>query len=303
MSSAFQVASAVASRSSTLTPSASRCSRAAWQYGHPGLTYMTTPIAALEGNAAGAGSGGPGREAAVRGGNRRPEAGSGGPGRWAARRPDAVRARRGGKHHAMSEEPTPVDGETLKMPGPEVRGTVFPPTLHEAHRRPLGLEPAAVLALAGGIALLSCVILFAAGAWIAAVILLGVSCGLGALFLVAVGREPETRLARWTLRTLARAGALRRLAAVAARAWWRGGRLRLRLRRRLPALGEAVHRGEERRAAELRAQTAALEAQLRAAERDRAAAREAARRAIARERARAEATGRLAPPPARSEEH
>src|SRR5450759_3049003 len=42
MSSALHAALVVASRSSTVSPSAARCSRAARQYGQPGLTYMTT---------------------------------------------------------------------------------------------------------------------------------------------------------------------------------------------------------------------------------------------------------------------
>jgi hypothetical protein len=40
----MQPASQPASRSSTVSPSAARCSRAAWQYGQSGLTYMTTLI-------------------------------------------------------------------------------------------------------------------------------------------------------------------------------------------------------------------------------------------------------------------
>jgi hypothetical protein len=44
-SSDFQAGLSVASRSSTVSPSAARCSRAAWQYGQPGLTYMTMLIA------------------------------------------------------------------------------------------------------------------------------------------------------------------------------------------------------------------------------------------------------------------
>ena len=45
MSSAFHAALCVASRSSTVSRSAARCSRAALQYGQLGLTYMTTLIA------------------------------------------------------------------------------------------------------------------------------------------------------------------------------------------------------------------------------------------------------------------
>src|SRR5579884_3238404 len=37
----------VASRSSTGWPWLARCSRADWQYGHPGLTYMIVPTAPL----------------------------------------------------------------------------------------------------------------------------------------------------------------------------------------------------------------------------------------------------------------
>src|SRR5579862_7488385 len=44
MSSARQSRFLVASRSSTVSPLAARCSRAAWQYGQPGFTYMTTLI-------------------------------------------------------------------------------------------------------------------------------------------------------------------------------------------------------------------------------------------------------------------
>jgi hypothetical protein len=45
MSSAFRCAFLRALRSSTTSPSAASCSRAAWRYGHPGLT---TPIGAFE---------------------------------------------------------------------------------------------------------------------------------------------------------------------------------------------------------------------------------------------------------------
>lgn len=195
--------------------------------------------------------------------------------------------------------------ETLELPRSGVRGTVFPPTVHEAHRRPLGLEPAALLAGLAAVALLISLILFVSGAWIAGIIGLGVTLGVVALFLAAIGREPQTRLAQLTLRSLARAGSSRRLAGVKLRAWSRAAApairvsahrlwLRWKLRRRLAPLGEAVHEGDAERVARLEAGNRAIEHELDRLELEGAAARDAARRRIEVERSSADATVALA---------
>jgi len=187
------------------------------------------------------------------------------------------------------------------MPGPGVRGTVFPPTIHEAHRRPLGLDPAALLGLLAALVLILALVLFASGAWIAGIIALGATLGVVALFLVAVGREPQTPVSRLALRSLARAGAFRRLAVVGLGAWSKAALPSLRarahqqwvhwkLRRQLAPLGEAVHLGDEEGAARLKARADLLEREERQHGLEGAAARETARRRIEAERSGAEAT-------------
>lgn len=177
-------------------------------------------------------------------------------------------------------------------------------SVHEAHRRPLGAPPAALLGAITLGALLVAIILIATGAWIGAVIALGVFLGACTLFLSAIRHDPNSTAALLTRRSTARARTTARFVAVAARAWARAGmsllhimqqrvRLRHELRRQLSPLGAAVHEGDQTRAAEIKAHAEELERKLAESDRQASSAIEQAREIVEREKATAQPTQTL----------
>jgi type IV secretory pathway TrbD component len=191
------------------------------------------------------------------------------------------------------------DGETEQMlPQREVQ---FPPTIHRAHRRPLGVGPAPLLAGLSAGALILAIVMFALGAWIAGLVFLVLAATGAGLFLVAVRREPDSQSARLANTAGDRANGFVRLIAVTsqaatragvelAKAWHRRQRLRLQLRRRLTPLGEAVYRDDRAEAARLKAQAHELDEALHEEERRAAEAMAALRGQIERERATTQST-------------
>lgn len=184
------------------------------------------------------------------------------------------------------------------------REVQFAPTLHHAHRRPLGLGPAPLLGGAALLALVLAVVTFALGWWVAGVVLLAVAGAAVGLFVVAIRREPESKTAWLALSAAGRAGTRTRVTGVALRAWsgaavrllriWiRRHRLRAQFRQRLAPLGEAVQLGDLDRATQLKAQADQMARALGEAERERSAVVQAARGQIARERSDSEETESL----------
>jgi hypothetical protein len=180
----------------------------------------------------------------------------------------------------------------------------FPSTVHEVHRRPFGVGPAALLGGFAALALVAAIVLFAVGLWIVGIVALGLAGGSIALFWPAIRHEPGSRTARLTSRAVSRARATARFTAVRAWAWGRAGlqlgrirrrrrRLRKALQSQLTPLGEAVYRDERERAASLKAQARELEHALERAEHEASAVLSAARQEIARERATAQPTQAL----------
>lgn len=196
------------------------------------------------------------------------------------------------------------DDPTLQIPAAELHRGRLAPTVHRAQSRPLGLEPQVLLASLSALLAGLSLVLLVAGGWILGLVVLLLGALLGAVFLASARREPDTALARAALTAVDRAESLARLVAVAGAAGMRGllavatltqRRLRLRreLRRQLVPLGEAVHRGEEQRARQLKAHTQRLELALDRNEREQAEVLRALRCEVDRELASAEATRTL----------
>lgn len=171
--------------------------------------------------------------------------------------------------------------ETLELPARRrLRRPQGGPSLHRAQRRPLGLEPLALLAGFETAGLLATVILFAIGAWIGGAILLAVSLVVLSLCVTAAHREPEAPLSRVILRGVDRVRSATRVAVVTIGTWVRAivrlarvkqrrQRLRHELHRQLRPLGEAVYRGDDQRARALKAQARRIEHALAETERER----------------------------------
>jgi hypothetical protein len=147
-------------------------------------------------------------------------------------------------------------------------------------------------------------VLFALGGLVAGIVFLALSCASVGLFVVAVGREPESQSARLASTAASRAHELISLMAVVlhaasstglelAKLWQRRQRLRVQLRRRLAPLGEAVHRDDLDRAAKLKAQARRLDEALGDADRCRSDALASLRQQIERARANTQSTQRL----------
>jgi hypothetical protein len=177
-------------------------------------------------------------------------------------------------------------------------------SVHEAHRQPLGLSPAAFLGTLSLATFLLVLVLLITGVWIGAIIALGILTALMSLLIPAVRHDPESRAARTARRGLIQTTGTARFAAVATRTWTDAGisllhlkRERLHLRRqldsRLAPLGEAVHRGDQARAQELNAQADRLEHELTEIDRLVAAIIDDARRTVEREKANAQLTEAL----------
>jgi type IV secretory pathway TrbD component len=206
------------------------------------------------------------------------------------------------RRHRLRAKATARDGDTERML-PEHEGR-FPPTIHRAHRRPMGVGPAPLTAgLSGGVLVLA-VVLFAIGAWIAGLVFLALSATAAGLFLAAVRHEPDSHSARLANVARNRTNAFSRLIGVTIRAalragvelagaWQRRQRLRLELRRRLAPLGEAVYRDDLGQAERLKAQARELDEALHEADRRRARAMAALRERIEQERATTQSTEAL----------
>lgn len=201
----------------------------------------------------------------------------------------------------LSAEPVVPDRGVSSSPAPQRA----PTAVHQSHRRPLGVHPVPLLGGLGSLALLAAIILLASASIVGGLVLLGLAAVFLTLFLTGARREPDAPAAQLTLRTIDRFGSLARCSAVATRAWARAGvdlarirrrqrRLRGELKRRLGPLGEAVHRDDQRRAEELKRQTAALERELGESQREVSAVIASARHEIDDARTRFALTERLA---------
>src|SRR5437763_1831592 len=113
--------------------------------------------------------------------------------------------------------------ETLELPTNPVRPddrmaaalpSDLPHSVHQVHRRPLGIHPVPLLGGLGGLVPLVAIILLAEGPLIAGLILLGVALALLTLFFHAVRKEPDAPAARPTRRAADRLHSLGGLAAV-----------------------------------------------------------------------------------------
>lgn len=177
-------------------------------------------------------------------------------------------------------------------------------SVHEAYRRPLGAQPPLFLGALSVLALILGVILLITGPWISAVIALGVFIGLIALFIPAIRHDPHSQAARMARRSVNSTMSTARFVTVAAGAWAQAAvsllhvkqrRLRIKheLRSRLSPLGEAVHRGDEGRVAQLKAQAEKLEAQLKEIDSSASAIVGGAREAVEREKASSQSTQAL----------
>jgi hypothetical protein len=196
----------------------------------------------------------------------------------------------------------PRDGETEEMlPEREVK---FATTRHWAHRRPLGLGPAPLLAALAAAALVLAIVTFALGAWVAGLLFLAAAGAIVCLFLVAVRREPDAQSARLATTAAVRADGTIRLTGVRIRAWSRAGveltriwrerrRLRAQFKGRLEPLGEAVYREDLTRAEQLKAQAEQLDHALRDVDSRASATLAALHEEIEHERVPAQRTERL----------
>jgi hypothetical protein len=177
----------------------------------------------------------------------------------------------------------------------------FRRTFHEARRRPLGIETLALIGGLGAVTLILAIVMFAAGSWVAGIVLLVITGALLWAFLAAARRHPEAPAASGALAAADRVGSLLRLVivggAVSARAGLRlvGVRrrryqLRHQLHAQLQPLGEAVYQGDDQRARAIKAQARRLEHALAQTERASADLLSGIRRELADERAAVEAT-------------
>ena len=209
-----------------------------------------------------------------------------------------------------------MTGETLELPAEPVvpdsavASSPAPPeapaTVHQAHRRPLGVHPVPLLGGLGVLALLVAVVLLAGPSVVGGLVLGVLAIALLTLFLAGVRREPDAPFGRLTLRAIDRSRSLARLGAVTIRALGRAAvdllrirrrqhRLRGQLRGRLQPLGEAVYRDDQRRAEALKQQAAQLEEELRETQLEASGVIASTKHEIERERAMAAPPQRLAP--------
>lgn len=177
-------------------------------------------------------------------------------------------------------------------------------SFHDAQRRPLGAPPAAVLGAITIAALVAAMLLAASGAWIGAVIALGVSLGACTLLPAAIRHDPDLPGTHVARRSATRAKSTAWFVAIAARAWTRAAvsllhikqrrvRVRRELRQQLAPLGDAVHQGDQARADEIKAHVEVLERKLAESEGHASSAIEQAREIVERERATTQPTRAL----------
>jgi uncharacterized membrane protein YphA (DoxX/SURF4 family) len=177
-------------------------------------------------------------------------------------------------------------------------------SIHEAYRRPLGAQPPAFLGALSVVALILGVILLITGPWISAVIALVVFVGLITVFTAAVRHDPHSQAAQMARRSVNNLRSMARFGAVAVRTWARAAvsllhikQRRLRIKRELHSqltpLGEAVHRGDQERAQQLKAQAERLERQLNEIDSKASAILEDARETVEREKSGSQSTQAL----------
>lgn len=207
-----------------------------------------------------------------------------------------------GEHRLRADRNPNRDGDTENMlPQREVQ---FPPTVHHAHRRPLGLSPPPLLGGLAAVSLVLALLLIGLGSWIAGIVFLAVSGVVASLFVVAIRREPDAQASRLAIAAAGRADGWAKLTAVALRAWVLAGlerallwgrrrHLQFERSRRMAPLGEAVHENDQERAMQLKAQVEELDHALREAERLAEEAMATRRSQIERERATSQGTEQL----------
>ena len=151
-------------------------------------------------------------------------------------------------------------------------------------------------------ALVLAIVLFAVGELAVGTVAFGLAVVLAGLFVVTATRDPRSALGRAVLGTGASMRAQARLAGVSVSAWSGAGRevvrfrrehwlLENQLRRCLAQLGEAVHRDEVERSAELKAEASALTGELDRRDRELRAALRRAHRRVDGERLASQRTG------------
>jgi hypothetical protein len=192
------------------------------------------------------------------------------------------------------------DTAEVELPAEEPAGP--PATVYRIEPRLFGVASPVLLGTLACAALLLAVVLFAVGGLATGTVVFGLAVVLAGLFVVTATRDPRSALGRAVLGTSASLRAHARLAGVSLSAWSGAGREVVRLRRerwllesefrrRLTQLGEAVHRDEDDRAAELKAQASALTAELGRCDRELAAALRRAYRRVDGERLASQRTG------------
>lgn len=212
----------------------------------------------------------------------------------------------------MNPQPIHLDPAAVRAAGPGD----WTATVHQVHRRPLGLHPVVLLASFGSFAVLAAIVLLAGGSLAPGLILLALGIAFLALSVGGARRDPDAPGAQAVLRLLDRLRSLAWLGAVGARTCLRAGldllRLRTRrhrLRRRLNAtlapLGEAVHHDDSSRVHALKQLASELEHELADTDREASHVIAAARDEIELGRAQIEPTQTLSaanderPPPRR----
>ena len=196
----------------------------------------------------------------------------------------------------------PSDHDTAEVELPAEEPAGVPATVYRIEPRLFGFASPLLLGALACAALVLAIVLLAAGYLAVGTVVFGLAVVLAGLFVVTASRDPRSALGRTILSTSANMRAQARLAGVSLSAWSAAGRevVRLRrerwlleseLRRRLAQLGEAVHRDEDERAAELKAEAHALSAELDRRDRELSAALRSAHRRVDGERLASQRTG------------
>jgi hypothetical protein len=194
------------------------------------------------------------------------------------------------------------DSDTAEVELPAEEPASVPATVYRVEPRLFGVASPALLGALSGVALLLSIVLYAVGDLAAGTVAFVLAVVLAGLFVVTATRDPRSALGRAVLGASAGMRAQARLAGVSLSAWSGAGREAVRLRRErwllesrlrhvLRQLGEAVHRDEDERAAELKAEASALTAELERCDRELTAARRRAQRRVAGERLTSQRTG------------
>jgi hypothetical protein len=177
-----------------------------------------------------------------------------------------------------------------------------------SQRRIFGLAPPGVLAALAAILLAFAIVALATGRWIVGILLLAGAAALAWLAAWTVRRIPDARVAQLAIAAGDVARGHAGFARVSIASWgtagWQVMRARA-LQRRLASqqrtlvnsLGEAVFRGDDERAEQLKAEAHACADRIRQNERELELALAAARERVSRERDAIQATERFAPGP------